>query len=94
MNDYVEGYFAYCPQPTDFDQYTYCCLYYHLGVDRPSCCRFPFHTGVVIALFLSSVVAFLVLLFLMCWFCPICPLAKKLRERKEDEAENSGEMDE
>jgi len=53
------GYIAYCPQPIHPDDYTYCCNYYYLGKDLPSCCRYPWHTGGLIALFFASIVAIL-----------------------------------
>lgn len=55
----IAGYIAYCPQPTHPDDYTYCCNYYYLGKDLPSCCRYPWHTGALIALFFASIVAIL-----------------------------------
>ncbi|VDK43095.1 unnamed protein product [Anisakis simplex] len=52
-----EGYLPYCPQPTDPDDYNYCCLYSQYAFDRPTCCRYALSTGLVIALVLSGVVA-------------------------------------
>lgn len=47
---------AYCPQNTDPDDYNYCCTYEEFGIQRPSCCRYAVHTGLLIAFYLSAVV--------------------------------------
>uniref|UniRef100_A0A914EH69 Uncharacterized protein n=1 Tax=Acrobeloides nanus TaxID=290746 RepID=A0A914EH69_9BILA len=80
-----QGHLAYCPQPTDPDSYTYCCTFYYLGQDKPSCCLFPFHTGVVIAFIISAFVIAGLLIFLTCWCYPSCPLAKRLQQNHDEE---------
>ncbi|VDM95971.1 unnamed protein product [Thelazia callipaeda] len=49
------GYPAYCPRPTDSDEYTYCCVYGY-GIDMPTCCRFPFHTGLLYTMIFSLII--------------------------------------
>uniref|UniRef100_A0A915CPM7 Uncharacterized protein n=1 Tax=Ditylenchus dipsaci TaxID=166011 RepID=A0A915CPM7_9BILA len=78
------GHLAYCPQPIDPEDYTYCCQFYYKGTDMPSCCKYPFHTGVVIAFLLSGFVIASLLIFMSCWCLPPCPLAKRLTDRREE----------
>ncbi|KAI1700557.1 hypothetical protein Ddc_18037 [Ditylenchus destructor] len=81
------GHIAYCPQPIDPDDWTYCCIFYWKGTDLPSCCRYPFHTGVMVAFFLSGIVIAFILAFFCCWCVPWCPLAKRIAENHDQELE-------
>lgn len=51
----ILGYPPYCPRPTDSDEYTYCCTYGY-EISMPTCCRYPFHTGMLYAFILSTFV--------------------------------------
>uniref|UniRef100_A0A1I7VZT5 Uncharacterized protein n=1 Tax=Loa loa TaxID=7209 RepID=A0A1I7VZT5_LOALO len=50
------GYLAYCPQPTDWDSYNWCCTWPYLGSWKPSCCPFAVPTGALIAIIIASIV--------------------------------------
>lgn len=39
------GYLAYCPQPVDWDNYTWCCTWPYMGTWKPACCPFAIPTG-------------------------------------------------
>ncbi|CAJ0569289.1 unnamed protein product, partial [Mesorhabditis spiculigera] len=43
-----DGYLPFCPQPTDPDDHYYCCMYFYLEVDKPSCCQYPINAGLVL----------------------------------------------
>uniref|UniRef100_A0A1I7WCK9 G_PROTEIN_RECEP_F1_2 domain-containing protein n=1 Tax=Heterorhabditis bacteriophora TaxID=37862 RepID=A0A1I7WCK9_HETBA len=50
------GYLAYCPQPTDWDNYNWCCTWPYMGSWKPSCCPFAIPTGAVVAIIIASIV--------------------------------------
>uniref|UniRef100_A0A1I8BXD1 LITAF domain-containing protein n=1 Tax=Meloidogyne hapla TaxID=6305 RepID=A0A1I8BXD1_MELHA len=68
------GYLAYCPQPTDWDNYNW----------KPSCCPFAIPTGAVITLIIASIVLVAVLVGFSCWCCYFCPLYKQLYEYEDE----------
>ncbi|VBB26103.1 unnamed protein product [Acanthocheilonema viteae] len=77
------GYLAYCPQPTDWDSYNWCCTWPYLGSWKPSCCPFAVPTGALIAIIIASIVLVALLIFLSCWCCFCCPLYKQLYDTDE-----------
>ncbi|KAM3722073.1 Receptor-like protein kinase THESEUS [Dirofilaria immitis] len=77
------GYLAYCPQPTDWDSYNWCCTWPYLGSWKPSCCPFVVPTGALIAIIIASIVLVALLIFLSCWCCFCCPLYKQLYDTDE-----------
>ncbi|CAK5113742.1 unnamed protein product [Meloidogyne enterolobii] len=84
------GYLAYCPQPTDWDNYNWCCTFPYMGswqvfFVKPSCCPFAIPTGAVITLIIASIVLVAVLVGFSCWCCYFCPLYKQLYENEDDE---------
>uniref|UniRef100_A0A1I7UJJ3 Bromo domain-containing protein n=1 Tax=Caenorhabditis tropicalis TaxID=1561998 RepID=A0A1I7UJJ3_9PELO len=50
------GYLAFCPQPTDWDNYNWCCTFPYMGSWKPSCCQFAIPTGAVVAIILAAIV--------------------------------------
>uniref|UniRef100_A0AC35U9Z9 Protein shisa-5 n=1 Tax=Rhabditophanes sp. KR3021 TaxID=114890 RepID=A0AC35U9Z9_9BILA len=72
-----EGYLSYCPQPTDADEYNYCCTIFRDGIDFPICCRFPLSSGIIYAFVLGALVFLIFATFLSCWCCYTCPLYKR-----------------
>ncbi|EYB92181.1 hypothetical protein Y032_0197g1582 [Ancylostoma ceylanicum] len=50
------GYLAYCPQPTDWDNYNWCCTWPYMGSWKPSCCPFAIPTGAVVTIIIASIV--------------------------------------
>ncbi|KAK6041164.1 hypothetical protein COOONC_21331 [Cooperia oncophora] len=50
------GYLAYCPQPTDWDNYNWCCTWPYMGSWKPSCCPFAIPTGAVVAIIIAAIV--------------------------------------
>ncbi|KAF7633917.1 hypothetical protein Mgra_00006654 [Meloidogyne graminicola] len=50
------SYLAYCPQPTDWDNYNWCCTFPYMGSWKPSCCPFAIPTGAVITLLIASII--------------------------------------
>ncbi|KAL3072754.1 hypothetical protein niasHS_017728 [Heterodera schachtii] len=81
------GYLAYCPQPTDWDNYNWCCTFPYFGSWKPSCCPFAIPTGAVIAVIIACIILVAVLVGLSCWCCYFCPLYKQLYENDDEEAE-------
>ncbi|KAI1730766.1 hypothetical protein Ddc_03483 [Ditylenchus destructor] len=79
------GYLAYCPQPTDWDNYNWCCTWPYMGSWKPSCCPFALPTGAVVAIIIASIILVAVLIGLSCWCCYCCPLYKQLYEYEDDE---------
>lgn len=81
------GYLAFCPQPSDYDSHTWCCVWpYWENSWRPACCPFAIPTGAVVCVILGAMILFVLLIFLSCWCCFCCPLHKKIYEdEKEDE---------
>ncbi|KAI6203712.1 hypothetical protein M3Y94_00588100 [Aphelenchoides besseyi] len=79
------GYLAYCPQPTDWDNYNYCCTWPYMGSWKPSCCPFAVPTGAVVAIIIGAIVFVGLLIFLSCWCCFCCPLYKQLYEYEDDD---------
>ncbi|KAI6234530.1 hypothetical protein M3Y99_00805500 [Aphelenchoides fujianensis] len=87
------GYLAYCPQPTDWDNYNWCCTWPYMVSGHPC--------GLVEAVVLpvrhsrrapllrsSSARSFsldVMLIFLSCWCCFCCPLYKQLYEYDDEE---------
>ncbi|CAJ0958080.1 unnamed protein product, partial [Mesorhabditis belari] len=65
-----DGYLPFCPQPTDPDEYSYCCMYYYLEVDMPSCCPYPIRTGLIPAFIVSGFILLFFILFFV-WWCKI-----------------------
>uniref|UniRef100_A0A0M3HVU0 Uncharacterized protein n=1 Tax=Ascaris lumbricoides TaxID=6252 RepID=A0A0M3HVU0_ASCLU len=78
------GYLAYCPQPTDWDNYNWCCTWPYLGSWKPSCCAFAIPTGAVVALIIAAIILIAVLIALSCWCCFCCPLYKQLYDYEEE----------
>ncbi|KRY68467.1 hypothetical protein T4B_4807, partial [Trichinella pseudospiralis] len=74
------GYLSFCPQPTDWDNYNWCCTWPYMGTWKPSCCPFAIPTGAVVAVIIAGVVLTAVLIALSCWCCYCCPLYKQLYE--------------
>ncbi|KAI6179603.1 hypothetical protein M3Y98_00628200 [Aphelenchoides besseyi] len=70
------GYLAYCPQPTDWDNYNYCCTWPYMGSWKPSCCPFAVPTGAVVAIIIGAIVFVGLLIFLS---------YKQLYEYEDDE---------
>ncbi|KAI6175304.1 hypothetical protein M3Y97_00674300 [Aphelenchoides bicaudatus] len=99
------GYLAYCPQPTDWDNYNWCCTWPYMGSWKPSCCPFAIPTGAVVAIIIGAIVLvgcklfckfaqkryLKMLIFLSCWCCFCCPLYKQLYEY-DDDVENPNEQ--
>jgi len=79
------GYLAYCPQPTDWDSYNWCCTFPYMGSWKPSCCAFAIPTGAVIAFIFASIILLSVFIGLSCWCCYFCPLYKQLYESDDEE---------
>ncbi|XP_003374271.1 conserved hypothetical protein [Trichinella spiralis] len=73
-------YLSFCPQPTDWDNYNWCCTWPYMGTWKPSCCPFAIPTGAVVAVIIAGVVLTAVLIALSCWCCYCCPLYKQLYE--------------
>uniref|UniRef100_A0A0K0DVK2 Uncharacterized protein n=1 Tax=Strongyloides stercoralis TaxID=6248 RepID=A0A0K0DVK2_STRER len=78
------GYLAYCPQPTDWDNYNWCCTWPYMGSWKPSCCPFAIPTGAVVAIIIAAIVLLAVLIGMSCWCCYFCPLYKQLYEYEDD----------
>ncbi|VDP06425.1 unnamed protein product [Soboliphyme baturini] len=74
------GYLSYCPQPSDWDNYNWCCVWPYMGTWKPSCCPFAIPTGAVVAVIIAGVILTAVLIALSCWCCYCCPLYKQLYE--------------
>uniref|UniRef100_A0A5S6Q879 Single domain-containing protein n=1 Tax=Trichuris muris TaxID=70415 RepID=A0A5S6Q879_TRIMR len=74
------GYLSFCPQPTDWDNYNWCCTWPYMGTWKPSCCPFAIPTGAVVAVIIAGVVFTAVIIALSCWCCYCCPLYKQLYE--------------
>uniref|UniRef100_A0AC35TUE5 AN1-type domain-containing protein n=1 Tax=Rhabditophanes sp. KR3021 TaxID=114890 RepID=A0AC35TUE5_9BILA len=78
------GYLAYCPQPTDYDSYNWCCSWPYMGSWKPSCCQFAIPTGAVVAIIISSILLLFLMTFLGCWCMACCPLYKQLYENESE----------
>ncbi|VDN59911.1 unnamed protein product [Dracunculus medinensis] len=50
------GYLPYCPQPTDWDNYNWCCTWPYMGSWKPSCCAFAIPTGALIAIIIAAII--------------------------------------
>jgi len=74
------GYLNFCPQPTDWDNYNWCCTWPYMGTWKPSCCPFAIPTGAVVAVIIAGIILTAVLIALSCWCCYCCPLYKQLYE--------------
>ncbi|CAI4227008.1 unnamed protein product [Auanema sp. JU1783] len=64
------AYHPYCPGPADPDGYNYCCTHFYLGSSKPSCCRFPIHTGLFVSLIICSLPLAILFVFFYCWCWP------------------------
>jgi hypothetical protein len=84
------GYLAYCPQPTDWDNYNWCCTWPYMGSWKPSCCPFAIPTGAVVAIIIAAIILLAVLIGLSCWCCYCCPLYKQLYEYEDDDINPGG----
>ncbi|WKY14503.1 hypothetical protein Q1695_000216 [Nippostrongylus brasiliensis] len=70
LTEEMRCHLPFCPSPSDPDGYVYCCQFFYLGETFPSCCRFPFYTGLVISFAICAVLLLLLFIFLYCWFWP------------------------
>ncbi|VDD91377.1 unnamed protein product [Enterobius vermicularis] len=78
------GYLAYCPQPTDYDNYNWCCTFPYMRSWKPSCCAFAVPTGALIAIIIAAITLVAVLVALSCWCCFCCPLYKQLYDTEDE----------